>query len=236
MEPQTKPEPRGRVKDGPEKGNVSWERHPRTHTPTCAATMCPYVGMACALFCSEESRPGTRRRASEPVPHGGLWGNDKVWQADGTLGSLPTVLAGGGCCRLVGNDGTSNHALATLSDPVWPCPEGPSWVFLVTPLSRCLHRDSRALAVQHHGRVNARQGRMALYYRLLIQGNGKANPRKYLVMVWQRLWRPCARPTCMLWNRVNNQVGSYSLVAGRGVLGPTLHLSCNHVPSWATCS
>ena len=61
---------------------------------------------------------------------------------------------------------------------------------------------------------------MALYYRLLIQGNGKANPRKYLVMVWQRLWRPCARPTRMLWNRVNNQVGSYSLVAGRGVLGP----------------
>ena len=117
---------------------MSWERPPRTHTPTCAATMCPYVGMACALFCSEESRPGTRRRASEPVPHGGSWGNAKVWQADGTLGSLPTVLAGGGCCRLVGDDGTSNHALATLSDPVWPCPWGPLGVLLGDALVKML--------------------------------------------------------------------------------------------------
>lgn len=58
---------------------------------------------------------------------------------------------------------------------------------------------------QHHGKVTARQGRMGLYYRLLIQGKGKAYPRKYLVMVWQRLWSPCALPHTHVVESVKDQ-------------------------------
>ena len=44
---------------------------------TCAATTYPYVGMACALFCSEDECLWTWPRASAPGTHGGSWGNDQ---------------------------------------------------------------------------------------------------------------------------------------------------------------